>query len=124
VKDVYSQFSQDQLQQFYTSRRTIVKVANAMCDSLKTETFCKLRKSLFSLALDESSDIYGNSYLAVSARILELNNLDKTSTKLISIIPMQDSSTGAVLYDKVKSSILLDAEIERNLMGIVTDDGG
>ena len=43
--------------------------------------------------------------------------------KLISVIPMENSSTGQVIYDKIKNEILFDSEVQKNLMGIATDEG-
>jgi hypothetical protein len=61
--------------------------------------------------VDESSDIYWKSYLAICATYFEDGNFQKPVTKLISILPITTSSTGEVLFKKIEEGILSDAEI-------------
>jgi len=123
VKTIANSCKPSLLDQYNCSRKKVVKIINQAADNLKSEIFDQLRSSPFSISIDESSDLYGHSYLAVCVRLLEDANYSKLTSKLISIIPVTDSSEGETLYDKLKKEILIDAHIERNLMGIVTDEG-
>ena len=73
--------------------------------------------------MDGSSDTYGTSYLAISAKYLDEKESKLPINKLISIIPMEETSTGQVLYEKIKREILFDEGIKKNFMGVVTDEG-
>ena len=44
-------------------------------------------------------------------------------SKLVAIIPVEDSSTGETLYEKIEDTILYNDEVSMNLMGICTDEG-
>ena len=57
-----------------------------------------MRRSPFSLSLDQSSDSYGKNYLAVCVKYLPENNLPEPKTKLLGIIQMGDSYTGEVIF--------------------------
>lgn len=123
VQEIATSCDPNLLEQYSCSRKKVVKVTNKISTSLKGELFEQLRTSPFSLSVDESSDVYGQSYLAICVRFLEGSDYNKLSTKLISILPRTDSSVGEVLYNKVKREILVDPKIELNFMGLVTDEG-
>jgi len=124
VKDLTLDFRSDLLKKVQLSATTVQKIAtNCIGEELKNHLFSKLKSTPFSLSIDGSSDIYGTSYLAVSAKYLDEKESKTPISRLISIIPMEDSSTGQIIYDKIKNEILYDEDIRKNLMGIVTDEG-
>jgi len=78
-------------------------VMNYIAKELKNNIFAKIRERPFSMNMDSSSDIYGTSCLAVSVKYHEEEgNCRFPINKLISVIPMENSSTGQVIYDKIK----------------------
>ena len=78
----------------------------------------------FSIVLDGSSAVGNIEYLAVSARYLPSNQSSETIIKLIGLLELGDSSTGATLY-KAVSSFLFSGDYgrqrRRNLLGIASD---
>ena len=75
----------------------------------------RLQDSSFLISIDEISDINGTVYLAISVRYFEQDILQQPVTKLLSILPMGDSSTGETLYNKVKEEVLISKDVEKNL---------
>ena len=81
------------------SRNTLSHlVQNCIGQSIKEELYKEMRRSPFSLSLDQSSDSYGKNYLAVCVKYLPENNLPEPKTKLLGIIQMGDSYTGEVIF--------------------------
>jgi len=75
------------------------------------------------MSLDISSDVHGHSYLAICVRFLEEDNYERPVTKLFSILPINDSSTGETLFKMISDKIFIEDDIKLNFMGIVSDDG-
>lgn len=115
--------SENLLQEHRISRKTVTTAASFISQVLKEELLNELRESPFSLSLDLSSDLYGHSYLAICVRFHEKDNYEKPITKLFSILPITNSSTGEVIFEKLMASIFIEEEIKMNIMGIVTDGG-
>ena len=125
TKEIVSHYDIDCIKKAKMSRTTLQKITkDCIAKDLKSELFAKLSTSPFSLSLDETTDLYGASYLAVFAKFLEKNNYKEPVTRLITIIPIEDSSTGEVIYKKIKREVLISEQIRQNLLGIVTDEGG
>ena len=124
TKELTLDFRGDLLKKAQLSPTTVQKIATGCIgEELKSRLFNKLRNHPFSLGLDGSSDTYGTSYLAISAKYLDEKESKLPINKLISIIPIEESSTGQVLYEKIKREILFDEVIKKNFMGVVTDEG-
>jgi len=124
LKELITDFRVEVLKKIQLSPTTIQKIAtNCIAKELKSNIFAKLRDRPFSISIDASSDIYGTSYLAINAKFLEMEASRFPVNKLISVIPMENSSTGKVIYEKIKNEILFAPAIQQNLMGIATDEG-
>ena len=123
TQELLNTYSKDILQQYSTSRYKMTRVAQSISSFLKAEIFSYLQTSPFSLSVDTSSDINGQSFLAVCAKFLEPGNMEKPTTKLISILPIGESSTGESLMELMMNHILAEESIQKNFMGIVSDDG-
>ena len=54
-----------------------------------------MSKDYFSLAIDESSDIHGDAYLAVSVRFIDE---DEIINKLIALKPLGESKKGSDIF--------------------------
>ena len=94
------------------SRKTVTHlVQNCIGKTLKEDIYSCMRKSPFSISVDQSSDIYGKNYLAICVKYLEENKCDEPATKLLSIVQMGDSYTGEAIFEKVKDEVLIDKEI-------------
>ena len=103
-----------------TSAQTIA--AECITKELKDLIFAKLREKSLSLSFDGISDLYGTSYLAVSAKYLE-DGTKFLESKLMTIILMEDSSTGKIIFDKIQKEILCNRQLKNNLTAIVSDYG-
>lgn len=123
TKEICNQFPQNLLSQYNASRKTVARVTSQMSTTLKAGLFEQLRCSPFSLSIDEGSDLYGSSYLAICARFFDAK-LKRLSIKLVSVLPVTNSKTGETLYNMIKNEILCDPKIEANFMGMVSDEGG
>ena len=88
-----------------------------------------LIESPYSLALDETTDAFNSSYLAVCAMYLPPQRLDAMSfknpvTKLISIIKLKERKTASEIYAKLKEEIFYQhPKLLTNIIGLVTDQG-
>ena len=123
VKTLLDNYNGNCLNQYNSSRNTITRVTNNISESLKKSIFDQLKLSPFSLSVDAGSDSYGQSYFAICANFLEGRDPTKVSTKLVSILPIKESSTGETLHNKLVTTILNDPKIQANFMGISTDGG-
>ena len=112
------------------SRKTLTKlVSYCICGSIKQEIVEDLINSPYSLAVDETTDAFGCSYLAVCAKYLPPSSefsvsLRSPVTKLISIIKLKDSKTALDIYTKLKEEIFFQhPKLMKNIMGLVMDQG-
>jgi len=60
-------------------------------------------------------------FLTVCVKYLQKDNFTNPVTKLLTIIELGEKSTAEELYNKIKSKILTDELIQKNMMAIVTD---
>lgn len=113
------------------SRKTLTRLVDyCICGSIKEEIIKELVASPYSLALDETTDALGASYLAVCVKFLPLIDPETLGlpknpvTKLVSIIKLKDSKTAQAIYAKLKEEIFdYHPRLLSNLMGLVTDQG-
>ena len=110
-------------QVFQDSRKTITTTTSIISNTLQFDLYQELRNSPFSMSLDISSDVHGYSYLAICARFLEEDNYERPVTKLLSILPINDSSIGETLFKMISDKFFFENEIKLHFMGIVSDDG-
>jgi hypothetical protein len=68
--------------------------------------------------MDSSSDISGYSFLAVCARFIDELKQEEPLTKLISLIPLSESSTGASLEKLILEKVLVDSKYNKILWGL------
>ena len=122
VQTLSSRFPAEIIEQYQIPLNMVKKTSLSICSTLKLDLFDQLRKTPFSLSVDESSDAYGNSYLAICAKYLDDFN-DSMNTKLLSIIPISTSSEGKTIYKKLKDKVLFDECLGINFMGVCTDEG-
>lgn len=106
------------------NRLTVTKlVRHCICGSIKDELLEDLMASPFSLAMDETTDPYGSSYLAVCAKYHDIK-AKKIVTKFVSVIPLEESRTGQAMYLKLKEDLFSKNEnLIKNLISIATDQG-
>lgn len=123
IKHVVTNYEKDTLCTTSLSRDLVSKIARfSIADTIQEKIFCELKDSPYSLAIDEASDHFGTSYLAVTAKYLEPDNMKNPITKLLSIIEMDEDKTGEALFNSLNSIIFSkDPLLEKNFMGIVTD---
>ena len=91
--------------------------------TFKNAIYNDLKHSVFSLSFDESAEHNGPSYLCAHARYVKDGKIEH---KLLALNEIKDSSTGASLYDIIMKKIFshsFSAELEKNLVGVVTDRG-
>ena len=122
IQHICANFGLTFIKEYDITRNTVQKINNVISQTLKVSIFERLESSPFSLSLDGASDRFGKSFLAVCAKYVDENH-DSVNSKLLSIIPLGGSSTGEVLYEKIKETILKNERIESNFMGICTDEG-
>ena len=70
--------------------------------------------------VDKGSDSYGCAFLTVCVKYLQKDNFTNPVTKLLTIIELGEKSTAEELYNKIKSKVLTDELIQKNIMAIVT----
>jgi hypothetical protein len=113
------------IQQCRMGRTMVTKiVTDCICGVLKEEILASLAKSPYSLAIDESTDAYGSSYLAICAKYLTQEKQSTPITKLFSIIQLKKNKKAPELYRILKEEIFSrDPNLLKNLMGLATDQG-
>jgi hAT family C-terminal dimerisation region len=99
----------------------VKKCSKSISETIKESLFDSMRKSPYSLSLDESSDIYGSTYLGITVKHFEGDSF-KPSIKLLTILPITTSSNAQTIYSKIKNEVLTDPSLEKNFMGIASDE--
>jgi len=124
IKDIITKYDHKVILDNQISKETISRISkDCIGASLKHSIFEELKVSPFSLSIDEASDFYKNSYLALCAKFLPSGGAEKPTTKLVSIIEMKGEKTDEALKNVIKEEILLkDPQISQNFMGLVTDE--
>jgi len=106
ITETSATYNNNLLEQYQISGKIISKAANSFSSTIKNELLEEIRKSPFSLSLDASSDLHGNTYLAVCVRYLEQENEQAPACKLFTILPLTTSSTGETIYKMIKEELL------------------
>ena len=127
IRRITQKLCKEPIPAYKASRDTITRVVNhCICGSLKQKIIDDLKRTPYSLAIDETTDPYGSSYLAICATYLG-NSPDghtKLLTRLISVIQLDVSKTGQAIFDKLDEEFFSkDKSLKHNLMGIATDQG-
>lgn len=125
LTDLLLKFDPSQLISYTINQNHVRYIAhNGFCKFLKLKYFKKLELSPYSISIDEAT-LHNVEYLAINARFMEDSECTKSTTKLIGLIKMDDSSTGEALYETV-SSFLFQGNggdnRQKNLLGISTDN--
>ena len=122
IKEMNLKYEEKLLKRAHISTTTIIKVIReCMGSTLKKSLFDLMRKRPFSILTDQSSDIFGGKYLALLIRYID-SDQEKPITRLLSIIEVENISTGLVLFQKIKEDLLLEEEpIRNNFIGFCTD---
>jgi hypothetical protein len=72
IKLIIQNFSREEILDLSVSRTTVSRIARyCFGDTLKKDILQKMRLSPFSLAIDESSDRFGSSYIAIYVKFLD-----------------------------------------------------
>ena len=123
VKKLLSKYSIGSLLDCSISRTTVSYIAkHCIGEVFKEDIYSELKCSPFSLSLDETSDKYGSSFLAICSKFLQKDNFLEPQTKLLCILPMDEGKTGKMLYKAIKNKVLKnDADLEKSFVGIVSD---
>jgi len=123
IQSITSQFDQRLVQNAHLSDKTMSQIIRrCISDDLQDELFNYLQKAPFSLMIDESSDFYGGKYLALLIRYID-DQEQKPATKLITIVELEDLTTGEELYKRINASVFRnDPLIKQNLIGLCTDN--
>jgi len=123
LQDVVTKFDKHCILNCHIDRNEVPDIVHGCISrDLKDNIKNELRKSPFSLLVDGGSDYYGNSYLTVCVKLLLNKKTKEPVTKLLTVIPMGEESTGEALYVLVKDMILKDPLIQQNVMAIATDE--
>jgi len=124
IQDILRKYQPKMLLDAEISKETVTKIArDCISASIKETLFNDLKTSPYSLSLDEASDFYKNSYLALCAKFLPSKGGEKPVTKLISIIELTSGKTGEALAHAIEEEVLSkDPLISQNFMGIVSDE--
>jgi hypothetical protein len=125
INDVAHKYTRTELSSFKIDRKCISEIAGNFISPYFQEIYLNiLKKTPFSLSLDEGS-LKGNiEYLAINARYLPSSTSLLTTTKLISLIQLEGSKTGETLYKLLVSLLFTgeDGELRKNnCLGICTD---
>lgn len=123
-KDVVHTYDREDLDNFIISKTTATKIAqNCIGTCLKEAILNDLALFPFSLMVDECSDPFGDSYIAITAQYLKDKHIQ---TKLVSIIELQSEKTGLAFYELITQELFSGERgisIGNNCMGICTDRG-
>ena len=128
LKEMHEENKLGFLNSFSFKEGEISKVAQAWGDYLSEELKDDLTQSKYSLCVDNST-VGKTSICALEVRYLkkfiENNQLrTKIQNRIVGIKYLEESSTGATIYQIVKEKLLeLSAEIKGNLIGTVHDRG-
>jgi len=74
ITEVSSEYHIELMEQYSIPSTIVTKVSKSISTTLKNELYDELRSSPFSLSLDSSSDIHGNTYMAVCVKYLDKEN--------------------------------------------------
>ena len=86
-----------------TTAAIIIK--DCISATMKADLLKSLSESPYSLLLDESTDAFGASFLAICARYISEKNLKHPVTKLISIVQLGESQTGETLFQMLQKKV-------------------
>lgn len=124
AKKLSKKYSAAVLENTKTSSTTMTRVVRYCIGStFKEKIFSCLEQSPFSILLDNSSDIYGDNYMAILVRYFH-NFRKPPITRLLAVVEIGASSTGASLLELVQEEMFNnDYNIINNIVGICTDGG-
>ena len=125
LKDLHTTHTPEVIPNFTVNRNDVSVIAgSSIGPCLQADYFSLLENRPFSLSIDGGSAKGTVEYLAINARYLAKETDDKTTTKLLGIIEMGDSYTGATLYETIQE-FLFSGERgslrKLNFMGISAD---
>ena len=125
LRDITKKYDIRTIQQCEMGRTTLTKiVTDCICGVLKEEILADLLLSPYSLAIDESTDAFGSSYLAICAKYLPRQKQSTPVTKLFSIIQLKKNKKAVELYKTLHEEIFSRSPyLLKNLMGLATDQG-
>lgn len=124
IQKVSSDFDPKVIEETKTSKNKVTKIiTKCIAQTLKDKILSQLRNSPYSLSIDQTTDPFGKNFLSICATYLEREDSSQPTTKLVSVMQMEDSYKGVVIFDRIKPLFLVDKEISINLVGIVTDQG-
>ena len=93
LKDMAAKYPPRLIERAHISSTTITKIIKECVGGiLKKDIFEQMKKMAFSILTDQSSDVYGDKYLALLIRYIDYVQ-EKPITKLLAIIEIERAST-------------------------------
>jgi len=123
IKFTQQNYDSQLIERTHISNVTMGLVAkNCIASTLKEKLLIDLKETFFSILVDETSELYGHSYIGLVVRYLEKGNESPTN-KVFAVIELGESGTGQSLYQKIRNELFgLYPELKQNLIGTCTDN--
>ena len=124
VQQVCFKYNPEVIKRAHTSSTSITQIIkHCVGNTFKEKVFEDLKQNPFSLLIDCTSGLYGDSYMAILARYSN-KFTDGPTVKLIGVIELGGSSTGEALFEKIQEEVFdNDLSFLDNLIAICTDSG-
>lgn len=121
IQNLSGRYSKAEILQYHTTSYLMKKTAKSITKHIKELNMGSLRSSPFSLSFDESSDIHGDTYMAISAKMFEEPDSKLPVNRLLCVLPITNTSTGEKIAEMLEENILNEDSIRSNFMGCCTD---
>lgn len=122
VKYLVQKYPSHEIASTSISNITCSRIAKeCIADTLRGRILEEMKKNYYSLALDESQDFFGKSYLAITVSYLESG---KRTHILLGMIPIFRSKSADTIYKLFKEKLFSSTEkelLEKNFLGLCTD---
>ena len=106
IKHIISHYDLNLIERCHITNTTVGKIVKECIGSvLQERIFEELKKSPFSILIDETSDIFGGKYIGIVARFIDPNS-SSLVTKLLSVIEAGSTTSGENLCEKIEREIL------------------
>jgi len=123
IKLVVQNYDRELIKRSHISNVTMTLLTKkCIAAPLKEKLLEDLKGTFFSILVDETSELYGNSYIGLIVRYLEKGS-EVPVNKVLAVIEVGESGTGLSLYHKIKEELFGDTpELRHNLIGSCTDN--
>ena len=109
---------------YSVDRYNVAKMLGLIGETIKQQLLNKISSTPYSIAVDEGSTITDECYLAVSVRYFSNPDDSLTTTKMLCMLPIGESTTGESLFKLIQQFLFTgDGSQGRkdNFIGIVSD---